>query len=113
MRKNKLEHGDIRVINIDRNTIFEWLYESMIENAERFFDIDDVTTVSMRCEWDSDTDEFTCVVAPISVDAPPSEFQDFDFPKIRARTGLTTDSLFSKTRYKTICVSDDTVNTKT
>lgn len=91
-----LQPSKLRVINIGKDAIFEYLCEAMMENAESFFSINDSTSVSVQCDWDQELDQFTCVI-----ESAPG-FHDFDFDKIRAHTGITTESLFSEGRFKSL-----------
>ena len=95
MNHKRLKRGEIKVINIGRDAIFEWLYESMQEQADRFFDIKDSTKVLFHFNWNKDSDQFTCIIEPeIEEDGKPV-FHDFDFSAIREKVGETTSSLFS------------------
>ena len=72
MNHKRLKRGEIKVINIGHDAIFEWLYESMQEQAERFFDIKDSTKVLFQCNWNKDPDQFTCIIEPeIEEDGKP------------------------------------------
>lgn len=101
MNSTHLQSSELRVINIGKDAIFEYLCEAMMENAESFFSINDSTSVSVQCDWDQELEQFTCVI-----ESAPG-FHDFDFDKIRTQAGLTTDSLFSEKQFKSFDYSKE------
>lgn len=100
MKVKHLNNGQVRVISIDREAIYELLRETMMENREEYFDILG-NTVMFEMKWNSKTDIFTCAVFDRRY--PPN---DLDFDKLEEHLGLTTKTLYQKKRYKTVYIKD-------
>lgn len=107
MKRTKLKPGEIRVINIGQQAIMEWLSESMTEHVADFFDVKDSCGVLVQCNWDQESNQFTCVVErKEEADGRPI-FRDFDYAAIREKVGETTDTLFAEGRYQTLNIQED------
>ncbi len=98
MKVKHLKKGEIRVISIGREAIYELLRETMMENAEQYFDLLDMKTVKFQMSWDSQTDLFTCIIHN------DQNTPDIDVQAIVQEIGITAETLFYKNRYKTIFV---------
>ena len=99
MKVKRLKNDEMRVISIDGKAVFELLTETMMENAERFFDLLDVTKVSFRMQWCEEENCFVCAI----VDGDDFK-SDFDLQRIAQDVGETTESLYlhGKKRYCTV-----------
>lgn len=98
MKVKHLKKGELRVIRIGREAIYELLRENMIENAEQYFDLLDMRTVTFQMIWSSQTDEFTCVVHD------DQYTPNIDIENIAEKVSLTTETLFQKHRFQTIFI---------
>ena len=108
MKYKQLKPGEIEVINIGKDAIFEWLCESMIEHTKHFFDVKDCCDVHFHCDWDIESNQFTCVIESNNAVDGKQVFHDFNFSVIREKVGETTDSLFSNERlYHTLNFQKD------
>ena len=99
MKIKRLKKDEMRVISIDGKAVFELLTETMIENAEQFFDLLDVTKVSFRMQWCEEENCFVCAI----VDGNDWK-NDYDLQRIALDIGVTTESLYlhGKKRYSTV-----------
>lgn len=94
--KRRLKKGEVRVIRIDKEAMFEFFCETVMEKGCEYFDLHDLTKVTFQMNWDHDANEFTCVVCN-------SEDVDAVDAKLASKeVGLTTDTMFRKNRYKVI-----------
>jgi len=94
--KRRLKKGEARVIRIGKDTMFEFLCETMMEKGCEYFDLHDLTKVTFQMNWDHDANEFTCVVCN------SEEADAVDTKLISKEVELTTDTMFRKNRYKLI-----------
>lgn len=100
MKVKHLKQGEIRAISIGREAIYELLRETMMENSAEYFDILG-NTVMFEMRWNSKTEIFTCAVFDRKY--PPD---DLDFDTLEKHLGLTTETLYQRNRYKTVCIKD-------
>lgn len=100
MKVKHLNNGEVRVISIDKEAIYELLRETMMENSAEYFDILG-NTVMFEMRWNSKTDIFTCAVFDRRY--PPD---DLNFNMLEKHLGLTTKTLYQKKRYKTVYIKD-------
>ncbi|MFV0341819.1 MAG: hypothetical protein ACK5JH_02855 [Anaerocolumna sp.] len=57
-----LKSNTCRVVKIDKEALFEVVYETMIERLEEYFDLIDSTTVISHHEFKYETGEYICIV---------------------------------------------------
>lgn len=93
-RTDRLEPGEIRVIRIGKDAIFEWLAESMIAHGTDFFGIEDIEHVSFQYEFDSDACQFTCAVIDAASYESAEEIPTVNMQEVKTQLGSTTASLF-------------------
>ena len=105
-KRIKMSDGEMRVISIDRDAVFEWLCESMIEHGKDFFDIADITSVTFHYIFERDTGQFSCAILKKSKDVGHPRDIVVNWDAVRAQTGTTTPSLFfgpdNKKLYKSL-----------
>lgn len=97
--KKKLEDNEVRIIKINRDAVYEFLYETIIENSPAFFDLHDMTKAEFQFSWDADG-----TLSCIAYKRKPG--RRVDISAIEEATEFTTNSLFTKKRYKTILLTD-------
>ena len=99
MGSNKVKHlknTTCRVIKIDKEALFEFIYEMVIDNLEEFFDIIDGTVVTSHHKFDSECGEYICLIKDDRYKLPDI----FDIEKLISNIPQTTDSFYSPNRYK-------------
>lgn len=105
-KRIKMSDGEMRVISIDRDAVFEWLCESMIEHGKDFFFIEDISSVTFHCTFERDTGEFLCAILEDPEDVERLRDIEVNWDAVRAQTGTTTPSLFfgpdNKKLYKSL-----------
>jgi len=105
MGSNKVKHlknNTCRVIKIDKEALFEFIYEKMIDNQEEFFDIIDGTVVTSHHMFDPVSGEYICLINDDRNKLPDI----FDIEKLLLKIPQTTDSLYSPNRYKEITIEE-------
>lgn len=98
--KVKRLKNEIRYIKIDRDAIFERLREDMVEQAENYFKILDITKVNFKYFWDSDTDEFICAICD------GDRGLDLLDLEVLSKKPITTHTLYSAKCYSSISIDD-------
>lgn len=102
--KVKRLKDEIRYIKIERDAIYERLREDIIDQAENYFGILDVTKVHFEFLWDPDTDEFICAICD---DRQGFYGHDaFDLKALFQNRPITTHTLYSKNCYSSISIDD-------
>jgi hypothetical protein len=97
-----LKDDRCRIIKIDKDALFEFIYETMIDNLKVYFDILDSTKVTSHHEFSSETGEYICLIND-SKDKMPD---DIDIKKLLSKMSQTTSSLYSDNRYKEISYNE-------
>lgn len=100
MKQNKKTIPDdkYRVIKIGKEAIFEFLYESITERVETFFDVSDSTNVVTGFEFDWDKGEFICIARNEMSENENLQI-DVDLKELLSKLEVTTDTLFQNNRY--------------
>lgn len=102
-KKRKLDHNEVRIINIEQQAVAELLWENLMEHQEMYFGIDPLDdSVICAMDWDQGSGMLTYAVMPISYIA---EGKKLDFARIRKSVGTTTDSMFHADRYRRIKIT--------
>ena len=108
MNENKrIPDNKYRIIKIGKEALFEFLYESFIDNEEKFFDISDGTKIVTSFDIDWDKGEFICIAR----NELPEEFEHLQFDvnttELLSKIEATTDSLYNGSQcYVEISKSD-------
>ncbi len=59
-KEKTIPNGACRIIKIGKDAIFELIYETIIDNAECFFDVDGCTKIVTGFDMDWDQGELIC-----------------------------------------------------
>lgn len=92
----KIKSGSCRIIKINKEALFEFIYENMIDNLECFFDLLDATNVISHHEINHETGEYMCVINDENEDIP----NDIDLDTLLSLMKPTTKTLYDHNRYK-------------
>jgi len=96
-KEKKIPDNTYRVIKISKEALYEFVYETLIENQEKFLDISDGTSVVHGFCMDWDNDSFTFVARTAKNDN--DFFEEIDVPKISKAITDTTSTMFKQERY--------------
>ncbi|MEG0774055.1 hypothetical protein [Clostridium sp.] len=91
-----LKNNKCRVIKIEKDALLEFVYETIIDRLEQYFDILDCTTVVSHHEFNSETGEYICLINHNKEKLP----DDIDIHELLSKMERTTTTLFSPNRYK-------------
>jgi len=98
-KSKKVKHikpDTCRIIKIDKDALFEFVYETMLDKMEQFFDILDITAVSSHHELNCETGEYICLINDDKSKLP----LDIDLHELLSKIEKTTSTLYSPNRYK-------------
>lgn len=97
-----LKKGELRVIQVEQEAVYELLREVIIERANEIFDILDITKIGFRWEWDEKTNKVICIIHN------GDYYPDLDFDTLRKKVGITTSTFYTNAQqYQTIYVSQE------
>ena len=100
-RKKKIEKkipdNTYRVIKISKEALFEFIYESFIDNQETFFDITDGTKIATSFDIDWENDSFIMVAQNTNDEL--SFGKEIDVKKISDSIDDTTNTMYADNRY--------------
>ncbi len=65
MNNKKLREDRVRIIKIGKDALWEFIYESMIDNLEPFFDIADATKELSSHDIDFETGDYICLIKKV------------------------------------------------
>ncbi len=102
-KQRKLREDEMRIIHIGRDAIAELLWENLMEHQDIYFDVDmvDDSQICQMC-WSADGGTLTYAVLPVCY---AMEGKKLDMDALGKRIGLTTASLFSPCRYRTVKIT--------
>ena len=95
--EKKIPDNTYRVIKISKDALYEFIYESFIDNQETFFDVTDGTKIMTSFDIDWENDSFI-MVAQNSNDEPPF-YNEIDVNKISKAIDDTTNTMYAENRY--------------
>lgn len=97
-KKNKktIPDGTYRIIKIGKEALFEFLYETVIDNQERFFDVDDGTKIITAFDMDWEKGEFIC--AAYNDTGKPLQ-RSLNTEKLLSALDNTTNTMYADNRY--------------
>ena len=101
MGSKKVKHmqrNTCRVIKIEREALFELIYETMIDGLEEYFDLLDCTVVTSHHKLNPENGEYICLV----IDDRDKLPDNIDIDDLLSKIPQTTTSLYSPNRYKEI-----------
>ena len=100
-RKKKIEKkipdNTYRVIKISKDALFEFIYESFIDNQETFFDVTDGTKIVTSFDVDWENDSFIMVAQNANDELPFGK--EIDVKKISDAIEDTTHTMYEDSRY--------------
>ena len=96
-KEKKIPDNTYRVIKISKEALYEFVYETFIENQEQFLDISDGTSVVNGFCMDWEDDSFTFIARTAKND--DDFFEEIDIPKIAKALEDTTSTMFKQERY--------------
>lgn len=97
-KEKTIPHGSYRIIKIGKDTIFEALYEYVIEHQEAFFDVTDAAKIVTLFDIDWEKGEFICVARNDYGDDERLQFS-IDAARLLSKLPNTTGTLFANNRY--------------
>jgi len=95
--EKKIPDNTYRVIKISKDALYEFIYESFLDNQETFFDVTDGTKINHHFSIDWENDAFT-VVAENASDDPPF-YSNIDVAKISRAIDDTTKTMYTDNIY--------------
>ena len=95
--EKKIPDNTYRVIKISKEALYEFIYESFIDNQECFLDISDGTSVvhAFGVDWENDSFIFVARNAKDDMDA----FEEIDVNALTQVISDTTSTMYQKQRY--------------
>ena len=101
--KNELTKDRYRIIKISKDALWEFIYESIIDNQEVFFDISDGTTITSHFDIDFEKGNLICLINN-SLDIEPTKMlqlpEGIDLQALLNNMEDTTDTMCQPNRYK-------------
>lgn len=98
-QRKPIPDGKYRVIKISRDALFEFIYESFIDNVESFLDVSDSTSVVTSFDMDWETDSFICVARKELGENERLQMEGIDTKLLLSKMKDTTDTMFSDGRF--------------
>lgn len=106
-KEKTIPEGKYRIIKIGKDALFEFIYESMLDNQGTFFDVTDTTKIVTTFDINWDTGELICLARNDYGEGEHLQC-DIDTQKLISKLNDTTGSLYNENRY--IEVSKDEIN---
>lgn len=98
--KRKIPNGKYRVIKISKDALFEFIYESFIDNQECFLDVSDGTSIVTSFNIDYENAAFICVARNEELESEEQlQFDDIDTEKLLKNMKDTTSTMYADNRY--------------
>lgn len=97
-KEKSIPKGKYRVIKISKDALFEFIYESIIDKQECFFDVSDGTNIVTSFDINWDTGELICVARNEYGENEHLQF-DFDTKELISKLQDTTNTLYAENRY--------------
>lgn len=95
-KEKTIPDGTYRIIKISKEALFEFLYETVIDNQERFFDVDDGTKIITAFDMDWEKGEFIC--AAYNDTGKPLQ-RSLNTEKLMSALDNTTNTMYADNRY--------------
>ncbi len=89
-----LKENEIRVIKVNEAAVRELIFETIIENAQEYFNLSNTEDICYTIQMDIQTGNMICIAHEADI---PEEKIDVD--KIDKETEITTPSFFVSDRY--------------
>lgn len=95
-KEKTIPDGTYRIIKIGKEALFEFFYETVIDNQERFFDVDDGTKIITAFDMDWEKGEFIC--AAYNDTGKPLQ-RSLNTEKLMSALDNTTSTMYADNRY--------------
>jgi len=95
--EKKIPENTYRVIKISKDALYEFIYESFIDNQETFFDVTDGTKIVTSFDVDWENDSFIMVAQNANDELPFGK--NIDIKKISDTIDDTTNTMYAENRY--------------
>ena len=108
-KKKQLEKDKYRVIKISKDALWEFIYESVIDKQESFFDVSDGTEITTFHDIDFKSGSYICLVKSSADDESPMALQlpeEIDLQALLKSMEDTTSSLYQPNRYKEFSIDE-------
>lgn len=94
MEMKRMQENEIRIIKVTENAIRELLYETIIENGRRYFDLPNDDEICYEIQLDLEKGEMLCA-------AFSTKLSHFELDRIEGLSSITetTSSFFSPKRH--------------
>jgi len=97
-KEKNIPEGKYRIIKISKDALFQFIYESIIDNQECFFDVTDGTKIVTCFDINWGTGEFICVARNSYGENEHLQF-DIDTRKLISKLQDSTETMFVDNRY--------------
>lgn len=97
-KEKVIPQGKYRVIKISKDALFEFIYESIIDNLECFFDVTDDTKIVTGFDINWDTGEFICVARNEYDENEHLQF-NINTKELMSKLQDTTNTMYAENRY--------------
>ena len=104
-RKKIIPDGKCRIIKLDKDALFELIYETIIDNQKVFFDVSDVSTITTHFAMDWDSGELICIAKNLP-DSGDCSALTIDAKALLTKFDPTTKTIFDDHRYIEISEKD-------
>ena len=108
-KKKQLEKDKYRVMKISKDALWEFIYESVIDKQESFFDVSDGTKISTFHDIDFESGSYICLVKSSAGDETPMALpppEGIDLQALLKNMEDTTGSLYQPNRYKELSIEE-------
>lgn len=99
MKNRKVKHlknNTCRVIKIEKKALCEFIYVTMIDQLEQYFDLLDFTVVTSHHKLNLESGEYICLINDNREKLP----KDIDIDRLLSQISQTTTSLHFSNPYK-------------
>ena len=97
-QEKTIPDGKYRIIKIGKDALFEFLYESIIDNQECYFDVSDGKQMVTYFDIDWENGEFICVARSAN-DENECLQCDIDTKELLSKLQNTTDTMYDENRF--------------
>lgn len=103
-KAKRLQENHYRVIKIDKDALCEFIYESIIDNEERFFDLREDADITSHHNINLETGEYICLIRNTNDTLKLPDGINMDL--LLANMKKTTDTLYAEKRYVELTIDD-------
>ena len=102
-KKRQLEKDRYRIIKLSKEALWEFIYESVLDKQEVYFDLSDGTEITAHFDINFETGDFVALVRNSVDDEPMKGLRipdGIDLQGLLERMEDTTSSMYQPDRYK-------------